>query len=73
MGLAHCLPLKGARAILLSGDHAIVVGLVEGALTRAGDPLLYFGGKYGTFAEPEAESGHTDQASNGLERPDQEY
>jgi flavin reductase ActVB len=35
--------------ILISGDHAIVVGLVEGAFTRAGDPLLYFGGKYGTF------------------------
>jgi len=35
--------------ILISGDHAIVVGLVEGAFTRAGEPLLYFGGKYGTF------------------------
>jgi len=35
--------------ILISGDHAIIVGLVEDAFTRAGDPLLYFGGKYGTF------------------------
>ncbi len=47
--LAHieCL----TNQILLSGDHAIVVGVVEGALTRAGEPLLYFDGKYGTFAE----------------------
>jgi len=47
--LAHieCL----TNQILLSGDHAIVVGLVEGALTRTGEPLLYFDGKYGTFAE----------------------
>jgi flavin reductase ActVB len=37
--------------ILLSGDHAIVVGLVEGAVTRGGEPLLYLGGKYGTFTE----------------------
>jgi flavin reductase (DIM6/NTAB) family NADH-FMN oxidoreductase RutF len=55
----HCPLIPGALAhvecltnqILLSGDHAIVIGLVEGAVTRAGDPLLYFGGKYGTFAE----------------------
>jgi flavin reductase ActVB len=46
--LAHieCL----TNQILLSGDHAIVVGLVEGAVTRGGDPLLYFGGQFGTFA-----------------------
>jgi flavin reductase ActVB len=37
--------------ILLSGDHAIVVGLVEGAVIRTGEPLLYFDGKYGTFAD----------------------
>jgi len=36
--------------IILSGDHAIVVGLVEAATTEKGDPLLYFGGQYGTFA-----------------------
>jgi flavin reductase (DIM6/NTAB) family NADH-FMN oxidoreductase RutF len=36
--------------ILRSGDHAIVVGIVKGASIRsAGDPLLYFGRKYGTF------------------------
>jgi flavin reductase (DIM6/NTAB) family NADH-FMN oxidoreductase RutF len=47
--LAHieCL----TNEILLSGDHAIVVGLVEAAVTYDGQPLLYFGGRYGTFAE----------------------
>jgi flavin reductase (DIM6/NTAB) family NADH-FMN oxidoreductase RutF len=35
--------------ILLSGDHAIVVGLVEGAQIYGGEPLLYFDGSYGTF------------------------
>jgi len=45
--LAHveCLTSQ----ILLSGDHAIVVGLVEGAQIHAGEPLLYFAGSYGTF------------------------
>jgi flavin reductase (DIM6/NTAB) family NADH-FMN oxidoreductase RutF len=36
--------------ILLSGDHAIVIGLVEAAHTRLGAPLLYFAGEYGSFA-----------------------
>jgi len=36
--------------ILLSGDHAIVVGLVEAARTNPGEPLLYFAGEYGSFA-----------------------
>jgi flavin reductase ActVB len=46
--LAHveCLTSQ----ILLSGDHAIVVGLVEGAQVRSGEPLLYFAGEYGTFS-----------------------
>jgi len=35
--------------ILLSGDHAIVVGLVEAARPVSGDPLLYFAGQYGSF------------------------
>jgi len=45
--LAHveCLTSQ----ILLSGDHAIVVGLVEGAQIYAGEPLLYFAGSYGAF------------------------
>ena len=35
--------------IFVSGDHAIVVGLVEAAQTIVGEPLLYFAGKYGSF------------------------
>jgi flavin reductase ActVB len=35
--------------IFLSGDHAIVVGLVEGASTRDGQPLLYYARQYGSF------------------------
>jgi len=35
--------------ILLSGDHAIAVGLVEAARPVTGDPLLYFAGQYGSF------------------------
>lgn len=36
--------------IFISGDHAIVVGLVEAARVRAGEPLLYYGRSFGTFA-----------------------
>jgi flavin reductase ActVB len=36
--------------VFMSGDHAIVVGLVEAARTREGEPLLYFGRQYGIFA-----------------------
>jgi flavin reductase ActVB len=45
--LAHveCL----TNQIFISGDHAIVVGLVEEARTFDGRPLLYFGQRYGTF------------------------
>jgi flavin reductase (DIM6/NTAB) family NADH-FMN oxidoreductase RutF len=54
----HCPLIPDALAqiecltsqILISGDHAIVVGLVEAAVTRTGHPLLYFDGKFGTFA-----------------------
>jgi flavin reductase ActVB len=35
--------------IFLSGDHAIVIGLVEEARTYPGQPLLYFDRCYGTF------------------------
>ncbi len=35
--------------VFMSGDHAIVVGLVEAARTRDGEPLLYFGRQYGLF------------------------
>ena len=36
--------------VFISGDHAIIVGLVEAARTCSGEPLLYFGGKFGCFA-----------------------
>ena len=36
--------------IFISGDHAIVVGLVEAAQTFEGQPLLYFGRQFGSFA-----------------------
>jgi flavin reductase (DIM6/NTAB) family NADH-FMN oxidoreductase RutF len=35
--------------IILSGDHAIVVGIVDAAATETGAPLLYFAGQYGTY------------------------
>jgi flavin reductase ActVB len=35
--------------VVLSGDHAIVIGLVEAARTFEGRPLLYFARQYGTF------------------------
>lgn len=35
--------------VFMSGDHAIVVGLVEAARTYEGEPLLYFGRQYGHF------------------------
>lgn len=35
--------------IFISGDHAIVVGLVEAVRTREGEPLLYFNRCFGTF------------------------
>ena len=50
--IAHALAHVECRTtqIHISGDHAIVVGLVEAARAREGDPLLYFGRQYGTFA-----------------------
>jgi flavin reductase (DIM6/NTAB) family NADH-FMN oxidoreductase RutF len=35
--------------IFISGDHAIVVGLIEGVETIDGPPLLYFARQYGSF------------------------
>ena len=45
--LAHveCL----TNQIFISGDHAIVVGLVEAVRTTEGQPLLYYSRQYGTF------------------------
>lgn len=38
-----------AHAVHEGGDHAILVGEVLRAETRAGDPLLFWGGRYGDF------------------------
>ncbi len=35
--------------VVLSGDHAIVIGLVEAASTLEGQPLLYYARQYGSF------------------------
>lgn len=35
--------------VVLSGDHAIVIGLVENARTFDGRPLIYFARQYGAF------------------------
>jgi flavin reductase ActVB len=35
--------------VVLSGDHVILIGLVEAARTRKGQPLLYFARQYGSF------------------------
>lgn len=35
--------------IFLSGDHAIIIGLVEEARTYPGQPLLYYARQFGTF------------------------
>lgn len=34
-----------------AGDHSIIVARVSRVTTRQGDPLLFFGGKYGGFTE----------------------
>jgi flavin reductase (DIM6/NTAB) family NADH-FMN oxidoreductase RutF len=36
----------------VEGDHTILVGLVEEARNGAGEPLLYYRGKYGRLAAP---------------------
>jgi flavin reductase ActVB len=40
--------------VIVSGDHVIVVGLVEAARTRKGQPLLYFARQYGSFTSLES-------------------
>ena len=49
----ECLTVQ----ILLSGDHAVVIGVVEAAQTQAGEPLLYYAGQYGTFRPLQADEG----------------
>jgi flavin reductase (DIM6/NTAB) family NADH-FMN oxidoreductase RutF len=35
--------------VVTSGDHAIIVGLIEAARDREGQPLIYFARRYGSF------------------------
>lgn len=35
--------------VILSGDHAIIIGIVTDARVRDGEPLLYFGRRFGKF------------------------
>lgn len=57
--ILHCPLIPGVLAhvecvtsqILMNGDHAIVVGVVEGAVIRAGEPLLYYDTRFGTFVQ----------------------
>jgi flavin reductase ActVB len=37
------------QQIVTSGDHSIIVGQVESAVTQDGQPLLYFARQYGSF------------------------
>ncbi|MEM9580664.1 MAG: flavin reductase family protein [Pseudomonadota bacterium] len=50
--IAHCLSRFECtqEAVHDAGDHAIVVGRVTRVSTRAGRPLMFFGGKYGGFS-----------------------
>jgi flavin reductase ActVB len=36
--------------IILSGDHAIIVGIVEASRAHEGKPLLYFARRFGEFS-----------------------
>lgn len=38
------------QAIYPGGDHVIVVGQVEGGISREGQPLLYYARSYGVFS-----------------------
>jgi len=57
-GERHGVPLVPAALVqmecltdqvFLSGDHAIITGLIEGAKLSEGQPLLYYARQFGTF------------------------
>lgn len=48
-GALACLECR-RDAVYRAGDHTIVTGIVDGASTRDGDPLLYFQGGYRRLA-----------------------
>lgn len=51
--LPGCLAWFDCRshAVHDGGDHAILVGLVQRAACRPGDPLIFWGGRYGDFLQ----------------------
>ena len=51
--LPGCLAWFDCRshAVHDGGDHAILVGRVERAACRTGDPLIFWGGRYGDFLQ----------------------
>ena len=51
--IAGCLARFECRRTALhdAGDHVLVVGEVQRAEWRLGEPLAFFGGKYGKFAQ----------------------
>lgn len=51
--LPDCLAWFDCRshAVHDGGDHAILVGHVERAASRPGDPLIFWGGRYGDFLQ----------------------
>jgi flavin reductase ActVB len=54
------------QQIFISGDHAIVVGLVEAVRTNDGRPLLYYARQYGTFAPLESSLADVRRAVSGV-------
>lgn len=50
--LDHCLARFACRRMALhdAGDHVVIVGEVLGAAFRAGEPLVFSQGYYGSFA-----------------------
>lgn len=51
--IAGCLARFECRrtAVHEAGDHALIVGEVEQAELRSGEPLAFFGGAFGKFAQ----------------------
>jgi flavin reductase (DIM6/NTAB) family NADH-FMN oxidoreductase RutF len=51
--IAGCLARFECRRTALhdAGDHALIIGQVEQAELRSGEPLAFFGGSYGKFAQ----------------------
>lgn len=51
--IAHCLSRFECNRLAIhdAGDHSIIVGQVTRVNTQAGNPLMFYSGKYGSFQE----------------------